>query len=277
MPRTASANGKVILFGEYAVLSGITGYAVALKDFKLSLTISDSLNNCNSPNLDAILEMATIDSNIPQGSGLGSSAALSVALARALSSNDEDPLSIAKGFEDELHGGSSGLDTFTVNSGGLCSISSGNTFTKLPGIFLERLRPFKFSIIDTNTSRSVREIKSQISKLDLEEFLPLADEISRSFQYKLENDQLKLPDMVELFNRAQSALVKLKISTPLIDSITEIVMSRFPLVGVKITGAGGGGCLLLVHNENVQEYLFKETLGVINGNIKIWYDIEFME
>ena len=271
---TATANGKVILFGEYAVLSGITGYALALKDFSLSISIPDSLNTSN---LNSLLEIATINSNIPQGSGLGSSAALSVALARLLSSNPRETIQLAKQFEDELHGGSSGIDTFTVASGGLCSISAAQNFTKLPGILLERLKRFKFSLINTNSSRSVREVKAKICKTDLDAFLPLANDISITFKSKLETDELSLLDMVSLFNRSQEALVKLKVSTPFIDSITKCITSQLPRVGIKITGAGGGGCLLLVHDENVPESLFTEVLGVITEKINFWYDIAFLD
>lgn len=274
MPRTASANGKVILFGEYAVLSGTTGYAVALKDFTLCVSVPDTLE---TEDLNSLLNTVTIESNIPQGSGLGSSAALSVALTRALKGDNESDVDLfhkAKLFEDELHGGSSGIDTFTVLSGGLCSISSCNTFTKLPALLLQRLKRFKFSLIDTNTSRSVREIKSRINKTDLDEFLPISREISQTFQHKLETDQLQLPDMVDLFNRAQSALVNLKVSTPLIDSITATIKNRFPLVGVKITGAGGGGCLLLVHDGTLHESVLTEALAKFE-NVKLWYDIQF--
>lgn len=264
---TVSANGKVILFGEYAVLSGITGYAVALKDFTLSLTILDRRNFKSG---------MEIESNIPQGSGLGSSAAFSVALARALNenSNNSDFLfKQAKEFEDEIHGGSSGIDTFTVISGGLCSISALNTFTKMSGILLERLKRFKFSLIDTNSSRIVREIKSKIIKNDLDEYLPVVQEISRTFQSKLEADQLSLQDLIELFNRSQEALVNLKVSTPLINLITRRL--SISTVGVKITGAGGGGCLLVVHDENVSESLFMEML--VDFDVKLWYDIAFLE
>lgn len=272
---TASANGKIILFGEYAVLSGITGFAIALKDFSLTVTYPDT----PASDLNGLLETATIHSNIPQGSGLGSSAALSVALARAILGEAEgDPESVfalAKGFEDEIHGGSSGIDTFTVISGGLCSISASNKrkFTKLPGTLLERLRRFKLSLIDTNSSRIVREIKSKITKTDLDEYLPVAQEISRTFQSKLEADQLTLPVMIELLNRSQEALVNLKVSTPLIQSI----VSRLSMVGVgaKITGAGGGGCLLVVHDENVTESLFMEIL--VNVDVKVYYDLAFLE
>ena len=276
MPRTASANGKVILFGEYAVLSGIPGYAVALKDFTLSVSVPDTLE---TEGLSSLLSIVTIESNIPQGSGLGSSAALSVALTRAFKGEkdcDADLFHKAKLFEDELHGGSSGIDTFTVFSGGLCSISSGNTFIKLPASLLQRLKRFKFSLIDTNTCRSVREIKARINKTDLEEFLPISHEISQTFQHKLEADKLLFQDMVDLFNRAQSALVNLKVSTPLIDSITATITNRFPLIGVKITGAGGGGCLLLVHDGTVHESLLTEALARFE-NVKLWYDIKFAD
>jgi mevalonate kinase len=74
--------------------------------------------------------------------------------------------------------------------------------------------------------------------------------------------------MIKLFNDYQSALVKLKVSTKLINLIT----SKLSMIcGIKITGGGGGGCLLIVHDEKVSESLFLEILGDIgiSENINI--------
>lgn len=234
-----------------------------------------TLPHTPSLNISELLEIAKIESNIPEGSGLGSSAALSVALSRAL--NRKDLFDCAKKFEDHFHAGSSGIDVFTSLNGGLCKLHSKNQFEKLPADFLARLKKFKISIIYTGEHRKVREIKSKITQGDLEEFLPEAEAISTAFTEKLINDTLTLDDMTALFNRSQTALVKLKVSTPLIDDICSKLLGNFPRIGVKITGAGGGGCLLLVHDSSVTSSVISNTLNSINPNIKLYYDVEFLE
>ena len=101
-----SAPGKCILFGEHAVVYGHPAVAVAI-DQRISIKIQPSasgmwlldggkLNMKRNPHIKGLIEKLWpvdqgapplsihIEGNIPRSSGLGSSAALSVALAAAL-------------------------------------------------------------------------------------------------------------------------------------------------------------------------------------------------
>ena len=103
---TASAPGKCILFGEHAVVYGHPAVAVAI-DQRISVKIQPSPNNLwlldgsslnmnRNPHIKGLIEKLWpeqfgapplsihIEGNIPRASGLGSSAALSVATAAAL-------------------------------------------------------------------------------------------------------------------------------------------------------------------------------------------------
>ncbi|MDG1548447.1 MAG: mevalonate kinase [Candidatus Poseidoniaceae archaeon] len=103
---TASAPGKCILFGEHAVVYGHPAVAVAI-DQRISVKIQPSPNNLwlldgsslnmnRNPHIKGLIEKLWpqkdgapalsihIKGNIPRASGLGSSAALSVATAAAL-------------------------------------------------------------------------------------------------------------------------------------------------------------------------------------------------
>lgn len=225
-----------------------------------------------------MLKCAKIDSNIPQGSGLGSSAALSVALGRAIlgPANQTDLFNLAKCFDDKFHEGSSGLDVFTSIHGGLVKLQQG-TFEKMSVDLLKRLKEkFKFSIINTKHSRRVKEVKSQMDKDFYPEFLKEAEKISNTFTDKLLTDTLNLTDMINLFARYQGLLKKLKVSTDFIDEIVSR-LTKCPLIGVKITGGGGGGCLLLVHEESVSESVIMEALDGLKEDIELYYNIEFSE
>ena len=225
--------------------------------------------------LKLLLRHAVIESNIPEGSGLGSSAALSVSLAQCFTTDQKRVFELAKKFEDEFHSGSSGLDVFTSVNGGLCSLSSNTKFEKLPEILLMKLKKFRFSIIETNEKRKVSEIKSKLNEKDLEEFLPEASKISKEFEDFLYSEKQEIIKIIKLFDKSQKALIKLKISTTLIDSIIIELKEEFNNdLGIKITGAGGGGCLLLVHNERITKEQILKLLLKHNFNTKLYYNID---
>ena len=258
---------------------------MGLKDFNLTVELPDLKLDVEQINLNELLNIIKITSNIPQGSGLGSSAALSVAITRALSLNCTNEtvniFEIAKKLDDQFHDGSSGIDTFTICHSGLCRLKNGtSTFEKLPTIYLDKLRKFKFSIIDTGICRQVKEIKSKIVKKDFFDiFLPEVSEICNEFTKLLESSneqEFSLESISSLFNRSQEALYKLKVSTDLIQNIIKHLISTFPLIGIKISGGGGGGCLLLVHNEFLCETVLKESLKDFLS-VRLYYDVKFRE
>ena len=59
MPSNRFSKWESNLFGEYAVLSGITGYAAALKDFTLLVSVPDTLK---AEDLNSLLITVTIES-----------------------------------------------------------------------------------------------------------------------------------------------------------------------------------------------------------------------
>lgn len=245
---------------------------MGLKDFKVSVKVPSEINTLD---LNVLLHNAVINSNIPQGSGLGSSAALSVALARCYTDDNNNIYNLAKAFDDRFHDGSSGIDVYTSIQGGLIKFQNG-LFEKMSSNFLRTLKQFKFSIINTNTQRKVKEVKSTINKEYYTEFIKEAAVISNNFTDKLLNDSLDLCDMINLFSNYQRILKKLNVSTELIDTITT-KLSEQSSIGVKITGGGGGGCLLLAHDGNVSESLILEILRVMDENLILYYDIKFTE
>jgi mevalonate kinase len=142
---TVSAPGKIILAGEHAVVYGQPALVAAI-DRRLQVTVKPgksrkqytgllkfALNLLQVPTLKDRFPRRVgpykidIDSQLPIGSGMGSSAALATALVWALKPkatiNEKNRL--VKIFEDYQHGKSSGVDQTIVREGGFLRYQQG--------------------------------------------------------------------------------------------------------------------------------------------------------
>ncbi len=129
---TASACGKIILSGEYAVVFGKKGIAIA-SESKMIISLNESRKNdgltvvWNQKIMDpvwtlyaqkvatAIIERTQplsgtlmIENNLPLGKGMGSSTSLIVAMCRCILGTDCEATALA--IENELNPGNSGID-----------------------------------------------------------------------------------------------------------------------------------------------------------------------
>ncbi|HKZ35807.1 MAG TPA: hypothetical protein VJ242_03775 [Patescibacteria group bacterium] len=135
-PVVVSTPGKVILAGEHAVVYGYPAIVAAI-DRHLTVSVQSSAHHKRYPDLikfalRQILRTGgpvdiKVKSNLPIGSGLGSSAALATSLVWALMPR----LSVAgknrlvKIIEDYQHGKSSGVDQTVVREGGVLKFQKG--------------------------------------------------------------------------------------------------------------------------------------------------------
>ena len=137
-----SAPGKVILAGEHAVVYGYPALVAAI-DKRLTLAarfgptkkrysglVKYALSQILSPGEKADIK---IDSQIPVGSGLGSSAALATGLVWALLPDQSEAIknSVVRKIEDKQHGQSSGVDQTVVREGGAIKYVKGEGFEKV--------------------------------------------------------------------------------------------------------------------------------------------------
>lgn len=133
---TVSAPGKVILAGEHAVVYGYSAIVAAI-DKRMKVTVKESKKVQEYSGLVRFaLELMgedkrgwdiKIDSQIPIGSGLGSSAALATALVWAIkpAAKIEEKDKLIKEIEDFAHGKSSGVDQTIVREGGFLRFRQG--------------------------------------------------------------------------------------------------------------------------------------------------------
>jgi mevalonate kinase len=195
-----------------------------------------------------------INSEIPRGAGLGSSAALSVGIPAVISKaydqslSDDEINKIAYEIEKINHGTPSGGDNATCCYGGLIWFQKPSTIEKLKVSY-----PLKnFVIVQTKKGEKERSTQTMIDgvrNLESECRDPRIKAMGNAtyrMRKSLKSGNFK--DVEELMNSAQSILAELKVSTPEIDVISESVKR----IGgaAKITGAGGEGGCVVCHHEN---------------------------
>lgn len=263
---TCSAPGKIYLFGEHAVVYGESALACAV-DMRTHVTAKKSgsikiTSKIGTTGLDfrkhayvssAIKKLGVKDvavkitSEIPIGSGLGSSAAVTVATLSAI--NEEYSLGFVKediarmGHEIELdvQGAASPTDTFVSTMGGIVEIPSR-----------KRLEPMDCGVVIGNTNKGATSKKTarlvkQVAVLR-EEYPEVINPIIKtigSFTQKgmslvSEKDYTSLG---KLMNINHGLLDALGVGTTELSALVYAARDAGAF-GAKITGAGGGGCMV---------------------------------
>jgi mevalonate kinase len=291
---SASAPGKIILSGEHFVVHGSTAVAAAInkrvyvsvqgldggaKSSIISGKVSSLLDQ-DDGSFAAVKAVArnilaktmsvkrpfeiSIKSEIPAGSGLGSSAAVSVASAAALSkflgfSSDKKIIAdVAFDGEKKIHGNPSGLDIQASVMGGLIVFDRGTGTRILP-----LKNPFRLIVVFSGKKRSTARLIARVARRKqeypqyFEQLVNVASFISRQvIEAVTSNDMERLGS---LFVSAQTQLSWINVSTPQLDQLIERI-SKKNVLGAKITGAGGGGSVIAVTRPEAIEDILASAL-----------------
>lgn len=249
---TWSAPGKVFLFGEHAVVYGKMGIAMAIRP-RVFVTVRDTKrpSRAKSPYIDSCFEQmgvigsVYINSQIPSSSGLGSSAAVTVATLAAI--NDEFNLNKTReeiadiAFEIEKtvqKGRASPTDTTVSTYGGIVLITGGSR---------RRLPPQNMHLVigDSQVSHSTSRMVEQVADLKkrhpeiVDPVLDAIQGVSMSAIHQLSNPR----ELGRYMNMNNSLLEVLGVGHPQLAKM--ILASRQAgAFGAKITGAGGGGSMV---------------------------------
>jgi mevalonate kinase len=194
-----------------------------------------------------------VRSTIPIAVGLGSSAAVCVATTAAVGELFDGKLTkqdIADlSFEGEkiIHGTPSGVDNNVATFGGVMKYERGSGFERLS--FDEAL---PFVIGNTRRKRSTRSQVENVKALRdrnpelVEPIIDIMGDISRTgLDALLRRDTRKLGD---LMNINHGLLAALGVSTGDLERLVDAARAEGAL-GAKLTGAGGGGCMIALADE----------------------------
>jgi mevalonate kinase len=240
------------LFGEHAVVYGKPGIAMAIKP-RVFVTVRNTKRpqRAKSPYIDGcfeamgVLGSVYINSQIPSSSGLGSSAAVTVATLSAI--NDEfslhktreDIADMAFEIEKKVQKGrASPTDTTVSMYGGIVLITGGSR---------RRLPPQNMHLVigDSLVSHSTAKMVELVSDLKkkhpgiVDPILDAIQGVSMSAIHHLNNPK----ELGRYMDMNHALLEALGVGHPQLSKIVLVARAEGAF-GAKITGAGGGGCMV---------------------------------
>ncbi len=290
---TATAPGKIILFGEHAVVYGRPAVAVPVTQMKARAVVNPNPRGepgsvqIQAPDirLDTLLSQLPaahpiaaciqgvasflnirqipactirITSTIPVAAGLGSGAAVSVAVIRSLSAFLGHPLqndqvcSLAFEVEKLHHGTPSGIDNTVVTYSQPVYFIRGQ-----PIQTFNILTPFTILIADTGlscpTAAVVGDVRTawQANPALYEMLFDAIGGIARKARQAIEAGRPR--DLGPMMESNHALLQQVGVSSPELDRLVDAAMAAGAL-GAKLSGAGRGGNMIsLVESDRASE------------------------
>jgi len=271
----AKAPGKAILLGEHFVVHGSSALAVALdlgvearaEKYDGNIISSGREDNIVSSKIEdakgflapaaASLKQFLKDyslsgvkvrimSEIPESAGLGSSAASSVSAVAAVSRLFDIKLSKKKLYdysmlaEKIVHGKPSGIDAFVSVNGGL-------VYARRKTKRVLQCKPFKLLVSYSGLQRNTGKMVSKVSSFKERE--------PKSFRNLIKAINALVPDVISGLKKGElpilaaamnfnhEALRIVGASNQTLDAMVRDARDE-GFVGAKMTGAGGGGCII---------------------------------
>ena len=289
LPNMATAHGKVILLGEHAVvyeshaIAGPIPLAIQAKihpadegvhlliprwgvEEKLQKGVDHKYSVYKS--LDLILNRLGLNDkdmqieifpHIPRAAGLGGSAALAVAIIRALAQyfkikiTNEEVSSLAYESEVIAHGTASGIDN-TLATYGKFTLFKKGTPPFMNTVKVPESIPIVIGLtgVESLTAKMVALVKNgrdQNQALYDNIFKEIDSLVLKSTKAIEKYDLVKLG---EYMNQNQGLLNAIQVSSPELEEIIAIARKNGAL-GAKLTGAGGGGAAIALCPENANK------------------------
>jgi len=214
-----------------------------------------------------------VDANcqIPIGAGLGSSASTTVATISAVAKSRGTRLDRREIFklafipENYLHGHPSGVDQATCTYGGIIQFRKPS---KIKSVNVKR--PPMILVCDSGIHRSTKALVGSVVKRSreqtvrfqthLEEINTLSNAVVKALQSE-DDDELG-----SLMNRNHELLRQIGVSTPILERLVAAARKAGSL-GAKLTGAGGGGCIIALCDDKKARSNIARELRKVGGTI----------
>ena len=294
------ASGKIILMGEHAVVYGQPAIAIPfsavetvaeVKEDGEALTVTCEFYDGLVHKMPEILESLKhairfslyrigapqdpaihidIHSTIPAELGMGSSAAVAVAIARSLFNfygkvlTDKELWEIVQSSEKIAHGNPSGIDTVTTSG------KSPVFFVKDQPIEQLSINMDAYLIVaDTGqtgqTLKAIQSVKALLSKVtyqidslsDPKQAIKELGQLTKLAKEALLNNYIL--ELGEVMNQAHQLLASLTVSNQTLDRLAQAARQAGAL-GAKLTGGGRGGCLIALAKDKESAEKIARTL-----------------
>lgn len=281
-----AGHGKIILLGEHAVVYGRRAIAAPVS-LAIQARVEEIRNGVEliiprwgveqrldfsarhpqsfARSLKSVLEALGLDGkpmrievfpNVPRAMGLGGSAALAVAVIRALDArfalglSDERVNALAFECEKVAHGTPSGIDNTLATWGDFMLFRNGD---KPQREIIEVAEPLSMVIgmsgVESLTARTVARVREAWQK-NPGLYERIFDEIDTLSGHGL--DALKSGDhetLGELMNVCQGLLNAMQVSSWELEELVQVARNN-GAVGAKLTGGGGGGSIIALCPED---------------------------
>ena len=283
-------HGKLILFGEHAVVHGIPAIvaglplgAVAHAEPATAPTVTlvrpdGSTILTSAPDADgeplpqALFALFStfpqhsfdvrVEMSVPLGVGMGSSAAMAAAIAGCLAQvnglNADVVERAVAASERVFHGTASGIDQAAAVHGGTFRFERGTP----PQITPLVLQPLELVVVQAGPPALTSTMVSGVRQR-LERAAAAGESILSAIRATVESAQQALvrndiPAIGEWMDINHGLLVALGVSTPEIERVRGIAQAHNAF-GSKLTGAGGGGSVIaLAHNGAALVEVFRD-------------------